>query len=143
MFGLRRKVLEPLGIERLHEMHKVGKVVASNAVIVGISADRSVADRGFAAERTIEAIEPKGLPCPEIEAVPRLDLCIIRHFRHTDELRLFGVFVRQALQPIALAFLRQTPAEGRSEFFVASSTNSISVCATCCAHHSIAATTCR
>lgn len=136
-------MLEPLGIEGLHEMQKVGEVVAGYAVVAGIPADRSVADRGFAAESTIEAIESKRLPCPEIEAVPRLDLRIIRQFRDADEFRLFGVFIRQPLQPVALAFLRQAPAEGRSEFFVASSTNSMSVCATCWAHHSIAATTWR
>lgn len=121
----------PFVFDALHEGDEQVEVFAADRVIGGVLAYCHVADRCFAAESPIEAVEAKRFPRPEIQAEPAFMFGVIRPFGYFDEDRLFRVFISELLQPVALAFLRQTPAEGRAEFFEASSMNSAFTWATC------------
>lgn len=106
-------------------------------MVLGILAHREVGDRPLTAHRTVVAFVAKRVPGLPVEPEPGLDF-MLRLFRNLYFIA--GIFIGEPLQPSGLAFLLYAPAEGRSEFFAASSMNSTSTSDTLAAHHSTAAT---
>ena len=121
----------------------MGEFLTRDAMILGEVAHGDVADWSLAAQSPVEAIEPQFLPRPEIEAMPGLRFGIIRRDLHLNESRFLRIFGDKVRQPIVIAFLRQPPAEGFSEFFAAPSTNSTVIRESFCAHQSTAVSTSR
>lgn len=124
-------------------MQKPSEIIPGDIVVRGVLADGEVGDRRLAAEGPIEPIVPQVLPGTKVERKPLLIFGGLFPFGYFDKRRFFRVFICEALKPAGSASVGQAPTEGRSDFGVASSTNSTSSCATWFPHHSTAATTAR
>lgn len=85
-------MLYPLRIDGLKETPELGKLLASDAVILGIATHCDIADRPLTAQCSVEAIEPQIFPCAEVEAMPRLDARLIRSGLQLDIDRLVRIF---------------------------------------------------
>lgn len=130
-----------LGIDGVHEDVEAFEVVALDAMIAGITADRRVVDRAFAAMGAEETVVFQGVECSEIEIVPTLRLMIER-FGFLQPC-LFRIFGRQLVQPFLNLGVLRLPyvcTEGFPEFFTSLSRNSMLTFDTSPAHHSIART---
>lgn len=134
-------MLEPFGIERSEENPEETHVTAADAMVRGIAADRDVGDRRLPAERAILPVEPERIEGAEVEIMPGLGRNLFRQGIGFD---LVGIFLGQLRQPVGGARrARQAVAEGASEFFAASSTNSTSTRPICSAHQMTALATSR
>ena len=118
-------------------------------MVARILAYRDVANWCFAAERAVDAIEAQRFPSFEIELTPGLRLDIVVTGRIGRSLYPFdiGIVRRERLEPSPiggrLALPLQALAEGLTEFFASSSTNSNSSSETRAAQCSTAVTTSR
>lgn len=100
-------------------------VVGPYAVILGVAADRDVGDGRFAAEGAVLAIEAERFEGSPIKFVPGFGR---RRFGRRRRRDLVGIFSGQPRQPVGGARRAgYAVAEGASEFFSASSTNSSSI----------------
>lgn len=111
-------------------MQEPPEVIPGDIVVCGVAAYGEVGNRRLAAEGSIEAVVSQVFPGTEVEREPVFSLGALFPFGYFDKSRFFRVFIGEALKPVGTAPVGQTPAEGRSEFGVASSTNSMSSCAT-------------
>lgn len=120
-------MLQPLIIQRCQEREEPLERLALDAVAPGISVQRHEADRRFPAECAILAIEAKHLPRPQVKGVPRFRLGTGRRLFNRPLQPLFlRIGLDEFFDPLFVLWRLPAylPAEGASEFFVASVTNS-------------------
>lgn len=70
--GLLLLEFQPFAVDSVHEHVEAAKIVAGDAMVTRILAERTVVDRPFAPECPIEAVILEGVEGPEIEFMPKL-----------------------------------------------------------------------